>query len=134
MKIVPAPRKPTPETTVEVMRPTLTLMGAPLPRDSTAATVCCSMSETSAAPTHTSTCVRMPAGRFLISRSMPIMAPMNTAAPMRSMSVPMLSAWPNISMPLNRLRNPSIQETSSLLFCKSANNRWHFVIHSPQGM
>ena len=31
------------------------------------------------APTHTSTCVRIPAGRFLRSRSIPMTQPMKTA-------------------------------------------------------
>lgn len=68
MKIVPAPRKPTPETTDVVIRPMLTPMEA-LPSATTSATVWLSISDTSAAPTHTSTCVRMPAGRFLFRRS-----------------------------------------------------------------
>ena len=122
MKIVPAPRKPTPETTDVVIRPMLTPTMEPWLSSSTAAMVCCSIRETSAAPTHTSTCVRMPAGRFLISRSMPIIAPINTAAAMRKSSVPMLSGCPNMSMPFSALRIPSIQGISSSSFHKPANN------------
>ena len=88
MKIVPAPRKPTPETTDVVIRPMLTPMEA-LP------SVWLSISDTSAAPTHTSTCVRMPAGRFLISRSMPITAPMTTARPIRISTATIVSGCPN---------------------------------------
>ena len=114
MKIVPAPRKPTPDTTVEVMRPTLTLIGAPAPRARTPAADCCSISAISAAPRQTSTCVRMPAGRFFISRSMPIIAPISTAAPMRRSSISAPSFMPNVENPLsNSMKSETVIDTAS---------------------
>lgn len=105
MKIVPAPRKPTPETTDVVIRPMLTPMEA-LPSATTSATVWLSISDTSAAPTHTSTCVRMPAGRFLISRSMPITAPMTIARPIRISTAAIVSGCPNAVSRSKKARIP----------------------------
>ena len=118
MKIVPAPRKPTPETTDVVMRPRLTFTAA-LPSATASATAWHSISETSAAPTHTSTCVRMPAGRFLISRSMPITAPITTATQMRISTAAMLSGWPSVVNPSKK----TLMSSFPPIRCRAQNFR-----------
>ena len=86
MKIVPAPRKPMPLTTCALMRPTLiaTPVASAVRLSSTmSCMIALSSTAITVAPTHTSTCVRMPAGRFFRSRSTPMMPPSSTEMPRR---------------------------------------------------
>ena len=79
MKMVPAPRKPMPLITWADMRPRLRLSSSPwLAAVTLARTRELSSRAMVEAPRHTSTWVRMPAGRFLYSRSSPMTNPMSS--------------------------------------------------------
>src|SRR5689334_6470390 len=79
LRIAPPPRKPTPTTTCEATR-VMSICTLLFARTATnGANACTEMSPNSAAPRHSRTWVRNPAGWASISRSTPIAAPSATA-------------------------------------------------------
>ena len=80
--MVPAPKKPMPTMAAAHMTPATTLTPGAF-RVMTSLRSFTSISAATQAPRHTSTWVRMPAGRFLYSRSTPTTRPMPSAVTIR---------------------------------------------------